>query len=116
MSQCHSVSHPETILIEGDEMKKKELSEEPLTITFKQLHDCLKAWGDHYISTEVRFGSKRTPYLTQAGLLDDGNRRQPDDEIMRRMPLTNLAGLFWETLKAGANETERIHDEHFVCL
>lgn len=84
-----------------------------LTITHKEFLGVLRRW-DEYIYAELSEMPRGFSVITDAESLNMGGRVPLHTELTRRVILSELSKLLWESLHKGASEVDRIHDEAFA--
>ena len=84
-----------------------DVEEPPLILTFEDFVEVLRRW-DAYAFLEISEMSRGFPVTTS----DNFSPRDVAQAV--GVELSELGGLLWESLKAGPQEIDRIHDEHFA--
>lgn len=89
-----------------------EESPPTLQLTYEQFLAVLSRW-DSYMYVEFSEMSRGLPAETAMGEMLSGIHRTPGRASAVHARLSDLAGIMWRTLEAGASEVDRIHDEVF---
>lgn len=92
-------------------MKESDDPTTYLKISYEEFLAVLKRW-EAYVWLEMKCTSRDFPAV---GPRDAGQYGAPfGAEVLSPIELSELAGALWESLKEGAEEVDRIHDEAFA--
>lgn len=86
-----------------------------MTLTYEQFVDVLRQW-DGYTHVEFSEMARNFPmhFGREAAWMVFGDGPDPGEAMTKQVELSDLAGLLWQTLAAGAAAVDYIHDATFV--